>query len=136
MNKPDVKKKVFECWAKGHCCSESIAISILDAFGSPLGAQACRAASGFRGGTGKTHLDICGALSGGIIALGFLMGRESGGDNAETLYQKTAEFRSRFMQRFGSTCCETLLEKKGDDPNYCRDLTAEAASILYEIIRE
>lgn len=38
--------------------------------------EVIRAASGFGGGIGGSTEELCGAFTGGIIALGFLLGRE------------------------------------------------------------
>ena len=42
------------------------------------------------------------------------------------------------MERFGSTTCNTLLERFGtqDDWAKCKSMSAEAAGILWEIVQE
>ena len=138
MNENIVKQKVYNYYDKGHHCAESITMTMLDIFDKESSVKAGKLASGFCGGIGKCTKDVCGAVSGGVIALSCLFGRETGGKNIDKLCTLATEFRKRFIDRFGSTVCCKLIEEveKCDNLESCHDLTANAAVILFSLIRE
>ena len=98
-----------ERFVSGYNCAQSI----LYAFGPDLGLDAERAlkvATGLGGGLGGRG-EVCGAVSGGILALGLRFGR--GGQQekavAQRAYQKTGELMAAFERVHGSCACRTLL---------------------------
>ena len=90
------------------------------------------------GGIGGTHAEACGALTGGIIAIGFLHGRTEPGQDVEYARELAAKFSARFVEEFGSANCGILLEKLGRQHNglKCKKLTAAAAGLLSELLVE
>ncbi len=98
-----------EKFLSGYNCAQSI----LYAFGPDLaldGETALRIATGFGGGMGGSG-EVCGAVTGGILALGLKYGR--GGQQeksvAQHAYQKTGELMAAFERVHGSCVCRTLL---------------------------
>ena len=138
MNENKVKEDVLNYYAKGHHCAESIAMAILDIFDQQSAENSGKLASGFWKGIGKSTEDVCGAVSGGVIALSSLYGRKKGDENIEKLCVIATEYRKRFIEQFGSTICHKLIDEveKRDDLESCRSLTANAAVILFSLIRE
>lgn len=65
-----------------------------------------RIATPFGGGLGGTQR-TCGALSGALMALGILYGREEGGDKTPS-YEKAKALIADFSARFGEPECRTL----------------------------
>ena len=55
--------------------------------------------------------EVCGAVSGGIMAIGTKFGKHAVHDQAalETTYKKTSAFMDRFAQKHGSYLCRKLL---------------------------
>lgn len=51
---------------------------------------------------------LCGVVSGSLMALGILMGRDSADDKIEPVYETTHRFVSAFKKRFGETDCRAL----------------------------
>lgn len=85
--------------------------SVLYPFCADLGldpAAALKIASGFGGGIGR-HGEVCGALSGAIMALGLRFGGDSR-TAIEAAYSKTQELVGRFRQKHGAILCRQLLE--------------------------
>ncbi|WP_337996964.1 C-GCAxxG-C-C family protein [Oleispirillum naphthae] len=72
---------------------------------------AMRLACGFGGGMGRKQ-EVCGAVSGAILALGLVHGRGKGGDKAMTqaTYDKVYALMSAFEARHGSCLCRELLQ--------------------------
>jgi C_GCAxxG_C_C family probable redox protein len=56
--------------------------------------------------------EICGAVTGGILALGLKYGRGARQDRSATeeTYRKTLDLMERFEQRHGSCVCRVLLD--------------------------
>ena len=62
-----------------------------------------------------------------------------GGEDIEKACAISREFRNRFLKRFHYTNCKLLrgsIEDKDMDVVDCKDLTAKAADILNEVIKE
>ena len=77
-------------------------------------------------------------MSGGVIALGLLFGRMEPSDDKQKIYDLASEFRSLFIDKFGSTNCQTILNSFGVQENMlkCKRLTADAAGMLYDILSD
>jgi C_GCAxxG_C_C family probable redox protein len=132
-------EKAFNNFQSGFHCAESISQAIVDVHGGEAdGRKVQRFAAGFQGGIGGTHEDICGALAGGIVAIGCLRGqREAGQDNQE-IKELSTEFRRRFIAEFGSSNCQMILDRlsEREDGFDCKKLTAIAAGLLSEVLTE
>ena len=87
---------------------------------------------------GRTKEEVCGALAGGVLALGFLTGRSVPGDSWDEAAQAAAELRQRFIAKFGTTRCRDLLEAFGPQENMdrCQRLSGETAGMLAALIEE
>lgn len=119
-------------------CAESVASAITQLFCPDQTEVACRMATGFGGGMGGSRQEACGALTGGVLAIGLLCGRTTPEQGRETAYQVSVAYRERFMARFGGTICQALRENFSttDTRTACRSLTAEAAGMLYDVLLE
>ena len=139
MLKREASQSAADYFEAGFHCAESVAQAIVALHEGELeGREVQRYAAGFQGGIGGTQADICGALAGGIVAIGCLRGRrEASQDNQEVKALCTA-FRRRFVAEFGSSNCGAILEglnERGDGSD-CLQLTAKAAGLLEEVLAE
>ncbi len=97
------------CFDAGNNCAESV----LRAFAADLGVEVEAAvvplATGFGGGMGRAG-DVCGALSGAVMALGLAFGRLEGDDREakERCYAKVSSLRERFQAACGAVDCREL----------------------------
>lgn len=128
-------RKAFEYHVAGFHCAEAVAKAIVELYGSGDSRHIPMAASGFGGGVGNTCTELCGALSGGVVAIGCLLGRsrpdENWGDAAET----AAELRKGFVERWGTTSCAALLEKFGkDDEIECKRVSEHVSRMLAALL--
>lgn len=135
------RKKDFNC-----------AQCVLAAFGDLTGLPeetALAIAGGLGGGFGGCQAEACGALSGGVLVLGLLVPHTAENDlNAKRkVYDAAAEFRRRFVERFGCARCGELLEleprpedralaDKLGSRRICAAFIVEAVRILEEYLRE
>lgn len=138
INHMDVGQKIHTYYGEGFHCAEAIALAITDAWSSVSAVTIQRAASGFCGGIGRCREDACGALTGGVIALSTIFGRDSGDENIDDLCTLAATFRARFIDQFKSTVCSRIQEeiRSREDIADCEDLTSQTGVILSELISE
>ena len=131
-------KKAFDYHKAGYHCAEAVSQAVVETYGQKTSRDIPKAATAFGGGVGRTHQDICGALSGGVIALGCLFGRSEPGAEWTDAYELAAELKRRFVQAHGTTNCGALLSTFGPQENMmrCKRLSGEVASMLAEIIED
>jgi C_GCAxxG_C_C family probable redox protein len=138
MESKEIRKKAYGHFASGLHCAEVISKTILEVFSQEPQPEVIRSASGFGGGIGGSNEEICGAFTGGVIALGALLGRENGGDNLRDAGALIKEFKTKFLHEFGSLNCQTLLNdfKDRQNPLGCVKLTANGAVMLADLLHE
>ena len=76
---------------------------------NPLPKEAVCLASGFPLGMGMAGC-TCGALAGGIMALGLKYGRRVPNVKTPGMFKAAKKLHDDFHQRFGSTCCRELIK--------------------------
>lgn len=98
---------------QGYNCAQSVIGAFSDLTGLTV-EQSMAVSGGFGGGVGGCHEELCGAISGGIMALSLLRPHLDGAnrDSKRELYQITKEFRKRFQEIFGKTQCGELLKAR------------------------
>ena len=122
----------------GYHCAEAVSKAVIEVCGSDSGEHNPKAATAFGGGVGRSKQEICGALSGGIIALGHLFGRCAPDADWTDASRLAAELKHRFVQEYGTTNCGALLATFGPQENMlrCKQLSGEVADMLADIIAE
>jgi C_GCAxxG_C_C family probable redox protein len=103
------------------------------------GSECARMATGFAGGVGDTQQEMCGALSGGVLVIGRLLGRTRLGESDCPALTLTTRYRRRFLAEFGYTQCAMLREKVVHAPGglgSCAVLVERAATILLALLAE
>jgi C_GCAxxG_C_C family probable redox protein len=134
------KEKALEYFRSGYNCAQAI----LTAYGPGLGlgAPTCvKLASPFGAGIARLQM-TCGAVTGGLMALGLARGEGSETSaGRDPLYERVARFLREFSARHRSLECRDLLgidlstpegraeiKRKGHD--ICLDYVESAAEIL------
>jgi arsenite methyltransferase len=133
----EVKRAAHALFRSGYLCAEVISTTVLDAFGHRPPGAVTRCASGFCGGVGGTSQELCGAFTGGVLALGYLLGRERPGESLGVCGDLIQELRKDFLSEFGSLNCSTLLDgfAKLENPQMgCVQLTTRAAQMLVDLL--
>lgn len=92
--------------------------------------------SGLAGGVGSSRQEMCGALSGGVIVIGGLLGRQSAEEDDADASALAAEYRNRFLAELGDTQCDRLRRviEAPDGPGTCAPLVEQSAAILLELL--
>jgi len=138
MDKKQIEQQAFDLFNGGFNCAEAISTVIVEWRVSGRAAYITKAATAFGGGIGGSKCENCGALTGGVIALGWLYGRTEPGADKQDAYALATEFRNKFLDAFGSTQCKVILEAFGQQENLlkCKRMTGAAAGILFDILSE
>jgi C_GCAxxG_C_C family probable redox protein len=134
----EIRKTVYSHYGSGFHCAEVIAKTVLEMFSGKPHPEATKAASIFGGGIGGSTEELCGAFTGGVIALGYLLGRDAPGDNMRDAAALVKEFKSRFQTQFGNLRCRDLLFSFDEQENRlgCVKLTAETTVLLANLLNE
>ena len=120
-------------------CAQAVLCSVNEGLRGGLRRDiAARLASGLAEGLGSSGC-LCGALSGGVLALGLFMGKDGRSlFNASGSSFSTALLHREFVERYGSACCKVLSKKVKDDAKthfeQCAELTGAAAELASRII--
>jgi len=103
-----------------------------------LGARSVRMATALAGGLGSTHQEMCGALSGGVLVIGGLLGRDVADQDDAPALDLARRYRERFLAAFGDTQCARLREmvRAPGSLGSCAVLVERAARILLELLDE
>ena len=111
-----------ELFKSGLYCAESVLLSIAEAKGieSPL---IPRIATGFCSGISRSF-NLCGAVSGAIMAISIFTGRDTPEESVEHCYSLIQELLTRFTEKFESSNCYELIK--------CDLNTAEGQKIFVE----
>lgn len=88
-------------------CTESLLVAFAEESGVDSPAIP-RLATGFCAGISRT-CSTCGAVSGGIMAIGLKVGRDSAEESNEGCYAAVQKFKATFEERFGSDNCLELI---------------------------
>ena len=137
----DYSKTLFN---NGFGCAEAVLIAIagkknIDSELIP------RIATGFCGGMAKTN-GMCGAVSGGVMAISLIHGRNLASEPREMVDKKIQQFIHTFTTKFGHTACTDLtgcdlsteigLEafKAQNIHSTCTEFVGEATKAILEII--
>jgi C_GCAxxG_C_C family probable redox protein len=147
MTTIQVAQRSEELFRQRFCCAESVLQAIAESRGikSEL---IPKIATGLCGGIAKTG-GICGAVSGGVLAINIVAGRNSAGESPEDNVRLVRAFLSEFETKFGTTNCERLIGCRLDTPEgqrffkenelrekKCQRFTKEAAEMASGILEQ
>ncbi len=118
-------------------CSEAVFTTINEILGQILPPETVKLASGFPVGIGQSKC-LCGAVTGGVMALGLKYGRTTpGAEMPENSFSNSAELHDYIINTYGSTCCR-VLTKDFDDfgsperAEHCYQITGDVAAWVME----
>ena len=138
-----------EKFLSGYNCAQAV----LYAYGPDLGLDgetALKVATGLGAGMGRRG-EVCGAVTGGILALGLKYGRGGQQDRSATeeTYRKAQELMAGFERQCGSCLCRALLDgcdmstpegrqmvrDKGLFDTVCVEYVRDAVDIALDLMR-
>lgn len=126
-----VKERAVEYHNNGCNCAQSVLCALSDYTGLDEQAAKCISA-GFGGGARCGEL--CGAITGGIMALG-LASNNANGAPSGSVATLTIELTKTFRAEHGCVLCQDLTMKYGGK-THCPKMIETATSIAEKIIQE
>ena len=140
-------EKAISCFNSGFNCSQAVISSFADDFGLDE-KQSLKIASAFGGGVCRKG-DTCGAISGGLMAIGLKHGMSENTDtfSKDKTYELSNIFIEEFKKIYGTIMCRELLgydlskleevnahKEKNSGTNLCPQYVGDAAKILDKIL--
>ena len=102
----DASKQSCEYFNNGWYCAESVLMAVAE-----YQAITCeyipKMATGFCSGLSRSG-GICGALSGAVLAISLVLGRDEASESVEQCYGATKELMNGFVEAFGAETCQAL----------------------------
>lgn len=122
-------------------CSEAIVASVRDNIAPDMPDAMIAAASGFPVGVGRSKC-MCGAVSGGVLSIGYVFGRTGPSSAADPRSVKTLALANELQQAFRDShrvlCCSVQTRGMdmagGEHKAQCVAFTGEMAAKTAEII--
>lgn len=140
MNRQEVEKRTEELFRGGLHCAEAVLQAVLEGEGVAVGDGRAdfspRIATAFGGGVGRSKKGLCGALSGGLMALGYLRGRNTPDESWDEIAATADGLRARFAAEYGCTRCFVVLENLGPQEKMakCVRLAGNTAGMIHEAL--
>jgi C_GCAxxG_C_C family probable redox protein len=140
--------KALQYFAEGYNCSQSVFTAIVEESGVDRD-TALKIASGFGGGIARLQ-KTCGAVTGAVMALGYLNANVDSGDSEhkEKVYELVQVFVNRFIETHQTISCSELLgcslrtaedRKKAKELNLfetiCNKCVKDAVSLVEEVTK-
>lgn len=124
-------------------CSEAVLQTINELLDEPYDKDVVKLASGFPIGLGKAGC-LCGAVSGGQMALGMVYGRVEGEPMNDKMFEEAKKLHDYIKDEYKSTCCRVITKEwQGDDfksqgrKNHCITITGRVARwVANELIED
>jgi len=125
----------------GFYCSEAIVASVRDNIAPEMPDALIAAASGFPVGVGRSKC-MCGAVSGGVMAIGYALGRTGPSSPSDPKSVRTLAAANELQQAFRDShrvlCCSVHTRgmdmASGEHKAQCVSFTGEMAAKTAEII--
>ena len=95
-------------------CSEAVLQTINDALGQPYNPDIVKMASSFPIGMGKAQC-LCGAVSGGEMALGIVYGRVHGEPMDPKMFKTAKGLHDYVKDEYKSLCCRVITREWAGD---------------------
>ena len=113
----DHATKAAELFLGGYNCAQAVSVAFCDVTGLDE-KFAAKLASPFGGGMGRLR-EVCGAVSGMLMVLGYLYGYDNSDDSDKKMqvYTQVQELANKFREINGSIICREILKNPPSDPN-------------------
>ena len=124
----------------GLSCSESTLRCLIERGVVDLPLESVKMMTGLHGGAfGHGRGAMCGALTGGAAALGWVLGRTDPSVSSKRLIEAEARFVDAFEEKFGAVSCDDLLvyeEASKEQLTRCADQVVFAVETVTRILEE
>ena len=135
--KKQIEERINQMMDEGYGCAESLVTAVGEKLWGDVDDSIKMTSTGFSGGVGGSHEELCGGVSGAAILLGLLYGRTTNEEDKMVRCKRLiSEHRDLFVQEFGTTNCQQLRDAEygADERNPCSALIVPAAFMLLDIL--
>jgi len=131
-----IKEEALKVQKEGYNCAETVMIMTGRYYLPEINFSYSNLVTGFGGGVGRSRQELCGALTGCVVALNMLIGRDSASVEVDPIHEKIAAFRDDFIASFNHTICEDLREGyEGEEAKkMCHNMTADTVVMFFEYL--
>jgi C_GCAxxG_C_C family probable redox protein len=131
----EVVERSRELFDSGFNCAESVFLAVAESRGDEC-TVIPGVATGFCSGMARTER-LCGAVSGGVLAVGLALGRSTPDQSVEDCYRAVREVIDGFVSRFGSdNCCALTGCRLGTEEGQARFATENLHALCGEFVAE
>lgn len=137
QTKKSISEKAGYYFENGYHCAEAIVAAVLEGMDQHA-PEAVAHATAFGGGMGRTFQEACGALSGCLVAIGHLHGRNIPGQSWDVPARLAANIRQSFIDRFETTSCKKLRDRFGEEMQHkeCCNIVKVLTSDIVDLLQE
>lgn len=133
-----IRQDAMDLFRGGFFCSEALVSSFRTNFELDIPEQIVAMASGFPVGIGRSKC-LCGAVSGGVMMLGYFFGRTKQKDpKVEKNLALSKELHDWFKEKNSALCCRILTKgmdmAAGEHKEQCIRFTGEVAEKVAQIV--
>jgi C_GCAxxG_C_C family probable redox protein len=116
-------------------CSELLFKNVTEAWTKDFDPGLVRIATPFGGGLAGMQ-DVCGALAGGCMAIGYLCGRRTFQDDGKLSWQLAENYYHAFKSYFGDTTCRHIRGRIVDWNSHvkCSATVKDSITLLWNIL--
>lgn len=107
-----------------HHCAEAVLEAVRRQFAPEIPEAVVATVSGFGGGSSSGC--ICGAVSGGTVAMGLVL------QDKKATSHLTKELHNWFRETYGVTCCKVI--RANNDKGICPEITGNVAGKIAEML--
>ena len=129
--------EAVRCWESKLNCAESVFRGTCFAEDIALDDIPKRMATPFGGGIGRSG-DVCGALTGGVLAIGASLGRTSPDSDKTACYEAAGALHKQFEEMFGASSCKALNMSDFTSPQHrarCGRFVEMATRLTLSVLR-
>jgi len=122
---------------KGFHCTEAMIVTLGDLVLGETPELLIRTATGFSGGVGSTHREMCGALVGGLMLINAKYGRSDYSQDDSKAYALSKRFLERFEEEFSAVRCAEVREQlPGMGYSSCKYFVPLVAELLLDLLED
>jgi C_GCAxxG_C_C family probable redox protein len=129
----------LQYFRNGLHCSEAILRAFNEVYNLHFDEKYYKIATGFGSGMGEAGC-CCGTVTGAVMVLGLIVGRNKNYESEKIVYTATRELHDKFRAKHKALCCRVLTKNvvwnSAEHKILCEEYVLDAARITGEIITE
>lgn len=134
----EARNKAGNYFKEGYNCAEAVFLTYRELLAPEIDPSMVKLVTGFGGGVGESGC-MCGALTGSVMALNMIKGRETNQLPRDEAYRLAWEFTDKFTEKYGVTCCRALNPHPFETREHltnCLKITGTTSKMLMEFLEE